>query len=364
MAVRLRSVLAIAASLIIAATAAPVADDAASRFTFVDLPTPAALPCDLCTGPDGAEWVQYFLSEKLARIDPVTKQVKEYDIPWTSPPLGNLSSLPSAGGLALGACVIRPGKDGNIYAANGLRNQLVKLDLKTEKVTVYTPPGLLSALGNLQPFNDLWPGETGMFFSQTTANLISLFDYKTHEIKSWSVPTPLSSPLGMRTSYDGALYFAELVGQKIGRLDPKTGEIKEYPLPIPSLLGPAVLRVQTEGKYVWFTGALSNSIGRMNIYTGEFKAYPNTAPLSAASVPSEITIDKSGTIWFCTWTQNIIHSLNPNTGAMEHITVPGTVVAAPVSVPFGFGVGIDYYPPKNQIYFTQTALNRVGIYQL
>lgn len=349
----------------VALPAAPITHKPASDFKFFDIPTPAAGPCDLETGPDGAEWVQYLFAEKLARIDPVTGNITEYAIPFKGP-LGTPDILPAANGKALLACVIRAGKDGNLYAANGLRNQLVKLDMKTKKVSVFTPPGLLQPVGNLQPLNDLWGAEEGMYFSQSTSNQISLFDYTTHKIKSWTIPTPLSAPLGMRTAVDGKLWFTELAAQKIASLDHKTGNITEYPLPVPALVGPAVLRVQEERRYLYFTAALSNSIGRIDIFTGEFKAFPNTAPVSAASVPSEDTADSRGNVWFCTWTQNLLHKLHPATGHMVHIEIPHTAVLDPVSLPFAFGIGLDYYNVKgaNQIYFTQATLNRVGRYQL
>lgn len=205
-----------------------------------------------------------------------------------------------------------------------------------------------------------------MYYSQSSANIINLFDYKTHKFQSWKVPTPGALPLGMRKAVDGQLWFTELGGQKIASLNHKTGKIKEYLLPIPHLLGPAVMRVELQEKFLYFTGAFSDSIGRIDITNGAFKYWKNTAPASPASVPSEDTNDSAGNVWFCTWTQNLLHKLNPATGAQEHIEIPHTAVTEPVSAPFGFGIGIDYYNVNgaNQIYFTQAALNRVGRLQL
>lgn len=237
--------------------------------------------------------------------------------------------------------------------------------MKTKKASTFTPPQPLAGLGNLQPLNNLWGADEGMYFSQSSANLISLFDYKTHKIKSWKIPTPLSFPLGTFKADDGLLYFCEMEGQKIGSLNHKTGEIKEYPLPIPFLLGPAVMRIQIK-REVFFTGAFSDCIGALNIDTGRFRYWHNTAPLSPAAVPSEVTKDKQSNVWFCTWTQNLLHKLNPKTGAQEHIRIPHTAVVAPVSAPFGFGIGLDHYnvAGANQIYFTLATLNRVGRLQL
>jgi len=53
-----------------------------------------------------------------------------------------------------------------------------------------------------------------MFFSQTTGNVVSLFDYKTEKFTNYPVPTPEGSPLGMNF-FKGHLYFAELLGNKV-----------------------------------------------------------------------------------------------------------------------------------------------------
>ena len=75
----------------------------ASRFTFYDMKTPEAGPCNLTTGPDGAIWVQDFLVNKIARIDVNTGDVEEYDIPYTNNPLSS-AAHPSVDGRTALAC--------------------------------------------------------------------------------------------------------------------------------------------------------------------------------------------------------------------------------------------------------------------
>lgn len=131
-----------------------------------------------------------------------------------------------------------------------------------------------------------------MWFTQTTANLITHFDYASHKQTNYAVPTPLSSPVGIIVTPDSAIWFCEFLGQKIGRLNATTGEIKEYPVP-PTLLGPAVMRALTDDRYIWFTAIVGNAIGRVDIATGEIKAYSNPALLN---LPIEDTNDGNGNI--------------------------------------------------------------------
>lgn len=131
-----------------------------SGFTFYDLPTPESGPCDICEGHDGMVYIQNFLVDTLVRLDPNTGKMTEYQIPYKNPP-SPTSVLPGAGNRTALACAIRPGDDGKIYAASGVRNELVVLDAATGHVAVYAQPAN-NPLGNLFPFNDLWPGPTGV----------------------------------------------------------------------------------------------------------------------------------------------------------------------------------------------------------
>jgi len=295
--------------------------------------------------------------DKIARIDPQTGVVQEYDIPYTTPAL-NASVLPGQGGRTALACAIRPGNDGNIYAASGIRNQFLRINTTTRHIDVFTPTPYNPA-GDLQPFNDLTAGPDGMFFSQTTGNVVSHFNYKTEQFTNYPVPTPEGSPLGMGF-FQGHLYFAEFAGQKIGRLNATSGEIVEFPLP-PALLGPAVVRVALRSPdRICFTAFLGDANGCLDIHSGNVTVYPNDLP---AALPAENTLDGQGNIWYSTATQNFLNKLDPATGKITHVTQPGTLVAAPISLPFYFDIGINY-GPGNAIWFTEATANRVGRYQL
>jgi hypothetical protein len=97
-----------------------------------------------------------------------------------------------------------------------------------------------------------------MYFSQTTANLISHFNYGTEKITKFATPTPLAAPLGMNF-FRGYLLYAELLGNKIARYDLITNQTIEYPLSL-SLLGPAVVRATFNNlDCVCFTASLSGA---------------------------------------------------------------------------------------------------------
>lgn len=104
-------------------------------------------------------------------------------------------------------------------------------------------------------------------------------------------------------------------------------------------------------------------MSRVNIKTGATKIYPGfEGPLT---LPVENDADSFGRLWYSSATSNSLNVLNPFVGANGNTRVikqPGTIVN-PGGVPPAANIAI-HYGPKNRMWFTQLALNRVGSYQL
>ncbi|KAF8861168.1 hypothetical protein BDZ45DRAFT_647723 [Acephala macrosclerotiorum] len=342
-----------------------IAAPSPSAFTFYNLPTPLSSPCDSTEGPDGALWVSNILANTIARIDPNTDNMVRVPIPYTLPALSFdvLPGLKETNGLTALACAIRPGDDGMLYAGSGVRNQFVRINPSTRKTDVFTPKSF-NTPGDLQPFNDLTAGPMGMFFSQTTASLITHLDYKTERFTNYPVPTPLAGPLGM-VFFKGNLWFAEMLGQEMAKLDHATGRITEYPVPLPALAGPGVVRATfSSPDRVCFTAIIGGGNGCLHIDTGEFDVYPGTDLTAHVSVPGENTKDArfNDIIYYSTATQNYINILNITSGAIAKIVEPTTILPVPISLPFYFDIGMNY-GPRNAVWFTHATANRVGRYQ-
>ncbi|MCJ1441974.1 MAG: hypothetical protein MMC23_002466 [Stictis urceolatum] len=334
------------------------APSATPKFTFYETPTSFSGPCDLDTGPDGAIWVSDQLVNKLARVDVTTGAVTDYPIPWTLPPLAENPLAGLAGGRLNLACVVRSGADGHLYAANGLRNQLVKMNVTTKDIEVLTPPGLGPA-GNLQPFNDAYTAEDGIYFTQTTGNVLTFYEFETGEFTNYEVPTPAAMPLGVLHASDGNVYVAEFMGNKIAKFDTGTKTFTEFVIPVP-LQGPSVVRAETEGRYIWITGLTGNSLVRYDMETDTVDVVTNPTLLS---FPTEDTVDGKGNVWFSNFFQNTISYYTPGTKMFTKIDIPDSVLNVPVGVPPGVNIAI-HYGPSDAIWFTQEVYNRVGRYAL
>src|SRR5215212_6400454 len=79
-------------------------------------------------------------------------------------------------------------------------------------------------------------------------------------ITEFTVPTPNSSPNGIVSGPDGALWFTELNANRIGRVT-TAGAFTEFPLPTPNS-APFWIVVGPDGA-LWFTEIFGNRIGRI-----------------------------------------------------------------------------------------------------
>jgi streptogramin lyase len=66
-----------------------------------------------------------------------------------------------------------------------------------------------------------------VWFTEVAGNKIGRLNPATNEITEWTIPTPISAPLGLDAS-GGFIYFVEYNAGKIGRLNPSTNEITQW----------------------------------------------------------------------------------------------------------------------------------------
>jgi streptogramin lyase len=177
---------------------------------------------------------QGILKNIIFRIDPDTGKIDEYPIPFTTPLDPTPIELPgvakSITDRTAFSCAIRKGAAGTLYTANGVRNQLVRINPTTKKIDIFQNPESNIA-GNLQPFNDLYTSKDGMYVTATTGNTFSIFNYATEKFTAYSIPTPDSLPLGLIVASDERVYLAEMGANKTLVFDPKTEKINEYICP-------------------------------------------------------------------------------------------------------------------------------------
>jgi streptogramin lyase len=330
------------------------------------MPTAAAGPCDLAEGPDGALWGEDFLKNIIFRLDPQSGHIEEYPIPFTT----SLSATPiQISGIAKTlldrtslSCAIRAGADGNMYAGNGLRNQLVRINPTTKKIDLFQATSS-NPLGNGFPFNDLWTSKDGMWVTQTTGNTFAFFNYTSEVLTEHEVPTLASLPVGVYVGSDSIVYMTEFVNNAILTYDPATNQANEYVLPVPAQI-PGAVRGERDG-YVYFSLVSGNGIGRMNMVTHQFDLYHTNQP---GLVGAEVTIDGEGAVWLSSFTANVLARLDPITFTFSYVALPNTSAQLGLpgllgSIPPYVDVAVNY-GPGNALWFSSLTENIVGRYSL
>jgi virginiamycin B lyase len=251
------------------------------------LQLPGSLPGGLELGWDGGVWSTLITLNELVRIDPNTGTFSYYPIPYFG---------------VLQADDITKGADGAMWFNMPGINAIGRFDLNTGQFSDYQIP-----TSNIPGVNGVGvdgilhiishgPNNTIMF-AEPLSNKIATFNVFTKTFAEYTVPTPLSIPIGVTEGADGNIWFTESATHKFGRINPTTGVITEWdvlqlrgsllppgignPIPMP---GPMKLGADGDIYFSEIQGGaatLTDVIARFNPTTGVFTEIPVPTPLSS-----------------------------------------------------------------------------------
>ncbi len=303
-------------------TVRPFSDDAMNIvYVEYDVSGSKGLPWSASPDKDGNFWIPYYgRGNEVARLDPKTGELKRFPLPFDE---------------TAGVHSVVRGPDGMVYFTEFALDRLAKLDPQTGKIAEFQEhvevPGeradkhtvRVDAKGNLwasgSPLSK-YDQETGKYtqFMEVPSSYgitfdkqgnvwfcvlkkdgkIGRIDAKTEKVTQWSPPTQ-GTPQRLAIDADGIVWFTERTGNKLGRFDPKTETFKEYPLPGPSASPYPIIVGKDNG--IWYGSTDQDLIGRLDPATGKVVEYP--FPHSEAMM-REFFLDAQGRIWFATPTNN------------------------------------------------------------
>jgi virginiamycin B lyase len=167
------------------------------------------------TPVDNKVWIKNSDVGNIYRLDLVTNKFEN---------LGNFKDPKT--GKRIGTYGIHTDQQNNAYLLDFSAGNIVKLDAKTGKPTVYvTPtPDSRPRRGRVDPQGRLW-------FGEYQGNAIGMFDPKTEQMKEWKVPTPWSAPYDAVLDRYGQAWTGSMSTDRVARLDVKSGQYTEYMLP-------------------------------------------------------------------------------------------------------------------------------------
>jgi virginiamycin B lyase len=302
-------------------------DPGTGRFTEFSTPMPLSVPGGEEIGQDGAIWSTQVTGNSLLRIDPDSGRMEEISLPWANALSTKALGLPLHTGLGL-ANDITKGRDDAMWFTLGGLNSVGRIDMATHRMTKYPLPtadGAQQALfGIIKP----GPGRT-VVTDMPLENKVFSINVDTKAVTAYTMPTPLSFPLGVTTGPDGAIWVTEELSMKLARIDPGTGRIQEFPLfglhgVLSGLLGgllgggignplpiPGPIVAGSDGRLYFslnFGGslALGNKVAAFDPATHQVAAYATPSSLSS---PCDLNNEQPGSIWFGELTANRVGRL-------------------------------------------------------
>jgi streptogramin lyase len=253
---------------------------------------------------DGSVWFVEDTQCRLSRFDPETQKITQYQPPSCK----QGATAPGVAGLKLqGGGSVRMDRLGNVWVNAG---NLWRFDPKTEKFTEFPEGGNAYSL-------ELDPKEGNVWFAQLEEGKIGMVDIKTLKLTRWTPPASLklaamnkdypdeigntldhpksAGPRRITPDANGIVWFGEWWAGQIGRFDPKTQTFQEFPLPDPDPT-PYGIGVDQHG-YVWYSSYDDDILGRLDPKTGTVVEFP--FPYSGNGI-RELIPDAQGRMWFGT----------------------------------------------------------------
>jgi virginiamycin B lyase len=290
----------------------PRPSGAATRaiYTEYDLPRKLIQPHDVVLDRLGWIWYSSFGEQKIGRVDPVSGEVKEYEVAISKP------EFPT------GVLALRNDRDGKLWIGNMYQASIARFDPVTETFKLFTPAkedNLPSTqLNQVAPMNSAVDGKVWAQNSGFAG--VHRFDLATGKVETWA---PFRESKEPHNIYDvisdskNNAFFTDFRKEHIGRIDAKTGEVKLYEIPTK---GAAPRRGSMDGQdRLWFGEYRGHKIGMLDTRTGVIKEWTVPTPYSACY---DVVLDKNEHAWTGSMTTDRIARLDTRSGKFTEYLLP------------------------------------------
>ncbi len=279
----------------------------------------------------------------IGKVDTKTGEVKYLKV------VNNQGTAATAHGL------VRDG-DGNFwFDVNPGRRSLGKLDVKTEKITVYQTPSTMSPLGGAVTMDVDGKGKVWA----SAPDGVLQFDPVTERFTDFKSKLPFKNNKGTNSTYgaagdrDGNGWWAQMAFDTIGKADIATGKTVEIALPslkseldnatpaqrafydnfddrangkpLPWSQGPRRMGTDKNGDVLWVGNSWGSTLARIDTKTLETKIIPFP---STTMQPYHIAVDQNHNVWGNLWTSDQIAKYDPtaNKWTLFELPVRGTEI--------------------------------------
>jgi streptogramin lyase len=256
-----------------------------------------------------------------------------------------------------------------VYLSEMFAGEVLETDLKSGKTLHFKLPddgekagGEFTRRGMPAPYgltiarapHSLAEGPDGkIYLTDSIGAGITVFDPKSHAMKSYQVGGGALYPHTVRAAKDGIIWFTIAMSNQVGRFDPKTNTSKVITLPpTPALSasgGPIPYGIDvspTDGS-VWYSKLASDKIGRIDAATLEVKEFD-----SPVRGPRRQRFDAQGQLWVTGFSEGAIARIDVATWKAEIFPLPRY---APNEIPAPYALAIN--PATQEVWVNDTMLD-------
>jgi streptogramin lyase len=255
----------------------------------------------------------------------------------------------SNGNAATAHGIVRDG-DGNFwFDVNPGRRSLGKLDVKTEKITVYQTPQNMSPLGGAVTMDVDGKGKVWA----SAPDGVLQFDPVTEKFTDFKSTLPFKNAKGTNSTYgaagdrDGNGWWAQMAFDTIGKADMTTGKVTEITLPLlkneldratpaarefyenfsertngnplPWSQGPRRMGTDKNGDVLWVGNSWGSTLARIDTKTLETAIVPFP---DKTMQPYHIAVDNNHNVWANLWTSDHIAKYDPSANKWTTFELP------------------------------------------
>src|SRR2546427_8685573 len=183
-------------------------DPSTGQVTEFNTPMPLSVPGGMAMGQDGHLWAPQVTGNSLLRIDTNDGSMQEIPLPWANALSVNVLGHALHTGLSLANDIAKGPDDAMWFTLPGL-NSVGRIDMRTHEMTKYPIPG--DILGAAEAaFGIIKPGLGRTIVADLPqVNKVVTINVDTKEFTSYSMPTPASFPVGVFTAADGSIWATE-----------------------------------------------------------------------------------------------------------------------------------------------------------
>jgi streptogramin lyase len=234
---------------------------------------------------DGNPWVGVMYQSAIAKFDVKTEKFQM----WQTP-----KEWDTDGGQLGHLAVYGTPTDNKVWIKNSDGTNIYKLDLVSNKMENLGAPKDPRTGRRIGTYGIHADAENNAYLLDFSAGNIVKIDAKTGRETVYLTPTPNSTPRRGRIDHEGKLWFAEYRGMAIGMLDPKEGVIKEWKVPTP-WSAPYDAMAGKNGE-AWTGSMLTDRVSRLDIASGQYTEYqlPRSTNIRRVYVDDA---KKPGTLW-------------------------------------------------------------------